>query len=530
MKNKRRSGVLAHPSSLYSPYGIGDLGEGAYRFVDFLQKAGQTIWQILPLGHTGYGNSPYSAYSAFACNPLLISPDKLANDGLLGNEDLRNIPYFDPDKVEYERVKTYKDGLFRKAFRMFKMYADKKPFEIFCRENAFWLNDYCLFIALKEKLIEKRKTESVLSELLGFAERAKGILKDNEILDQFYGAAFSSFPKEYLDPGKKEKEYLQEELKFEIEYYSFLQYEFYRQWSKLKKYANDKGILIIGDMPIFVSADSSDAWLHRELFYYDTKGFPKKVAGVPPDYFSETGQLWGNPLYNWQYHRDTGYDWWSGRISQTLKYVDVVRIDHFRAFESYWEIDYPAETAIKGKWRKGPGREFFDIIEKRLGALPIIAEDLGDLNPEVQILREELGLAGMKILQFGFGSGSENSYLPHNYSDTNWIVYTGTHDNNTTIGWWKEATREEKEYVKQYIRTDGSDIAWDFIRLAFSSTADTAIIPLQDILCLDESHRMNTPGVASGNWEFRISEYQLNDGYADGLRLFSRLYNRNREK
>lgn len=525
--SERKSGVLAHPSSFPSPYGIGDLGEGAYRFIDFLEKAGQTLWQILPLGHTGYGNSPYSAYSAFACNPLLISPDKLANDGLLGNEDLRNVPYFETEKVEYERVREYKDKLFRQAFYMFKKYADKKPFLQFCRENDFWLKDYTLYVALKNKLMNRRKKESVLSELIDFAERAKGYLKDNEILDQFYGACFSSFPREYLTPSKEVKEKLGKELADEIEYYSFLQYEFFKQWSALKKYANNRGIKIIGDMPFYVSSDSSDAWLNRELFYYDEKGFPQKVAGVPPDYFSATGQLWGNPLYRWDYHKSTGFDWWSKRISQTLKYVDIIRIDHFRAFESYWEIPYPSKTAEKGKWRKGPGREFFDIIGLKLGGLPIIAEDLGDLNEEVHVLRDELGLAGMKILQFAFGSGAGNDYLPHNYKNTHWIIYTGTHDNNTTIGWWNAASDGEKDYVKKYFNCDGSDIAWNFIRLAFASTADTAIIPIQDVLCLDESSRMNTPGIASGNWEFRYGENTLNEGYAHGLKLFSELYNRN---
>ncbi len=525
--NERKSGILVHPTSFPSPYGIGDLGEGAYRFIDFMEKAGQTLWQILPLGHTGYGNSPYLAYSAFACNPLLISPDKLANDGLLGNEDLRNIPYFETNRVEYDRVSEYKDKLFRRAFYIFKMYTDKKPFIQFCEENDFWLKDYTLYIALKNKIADKRKKESVLSELIAFAERAKDCLKDNEILDRFYGASFSSFPIEYLNLDSRTRDELSSELANEIEYYSFLQYEFYKQWTNLKKYANDKGIQIIGDMPFYVSSDSSDAWLHRELFYYDEKGFPLKVAGVPPDYFSSTGQLWGNPLYNWDYHRRTGFTWWTKRISQTLKYVDIVRIDHFRAFESYWEIPYPSKTAETGVWRKGPGREFFDIVKWKLGGLPIIAEDLGDLNPEVHVLRDELGLAGMKILQFAFGSGSGNDYLPHNYKNTNWIAYTGTHDNNTTIGWWNEAGDNEKNFVKSYLNCSGSDIAWDFIRLAFSSTADTAIIPIQDILCLDEKARMNTPGVAGGNWEFRYDRDALNEGFANGLKLFSELYNRN---
>lgn len=525
--SERRSGVLVHPTSLYSPFGIGDLGEGAYRFIDFLEKAKQTLWQILPLGHTGYGNSPYSSYSAFACNPLLISPDKLANDGLLGNEDLRNIPYFDKNRVEYDRVIEYKEGLFRKAFEMFKMYADQKPFKEYCRENDFWLYDYALYISLKKRIMNQRKTESVLTDFVNFVERAKNTLKDTEIINMFYGAAFCSFPEKYLNLTPETRRELEEDLKDEIEYNCFLQYEFYKQWSALKKYANKRGIQIIGDMPIFVSSDSSDAWLHRELFHYDEKGFPSAVAGVPPDYFSATGQLWGNSLYRWDYHKSTNYDWWTKRIKQTLKYVDIVRIDHFRAFESYWEIPYPAETAEKGAWRKGPGKNFFDVLKKRLGGLPIIAEDLGDLNPEVHELRDEIGLAGMKVLQFAF-SGAANDFLPHNYKNTNWIVYTGTHDNNTTVGWWNVDINDgEKNYVKQYLKTDGSDIAWDFIRMAYSSVADTAVIPIQDILCLDQNSRMNVPGVAGGNWEFRLAENALNDGYANGLRLFSELYNRN---
>ncbi|MCD8089839.1 MAG: 4-alpha-glucanotransferase [Clostridiales bacterium] len=525
--SERRSGILVHPSSLYSPFGIGDLGEGAYRFIDFLKKGKQTLWQILPLGHTGYGNSPYSAYSAFACSPMLISPEKLANDGLLGNEDLRNIPYFDKNRVEYDRVSEYKGKLFKRAFEMFKMYGDQAPFKEYCKENEFWLKDYALYIALKNNIMIRRKTESVLTDFITFVERAKNILKDTEIINMFYGAAFTSFPEKYLNLTPETRAQLEEELAEEIEYNCFLQYEFYKQWSALKKYANKNGIKIIGDMPIFVSSDSSDAWLHRELFHYDEKGFPTKVAGVPPDYFSSTGQLWGNPLYRWDYHKATGYDWWTKRIKQTLKYVDIVRIDHFRAFESYWEIPYPAETAVKGEWKKGPGRDFFNVMEKNLGGLPIIAEDLGDLNPEVHILRDELGLAGMKILQFAF-SGAANDYLPHNNKNTNWVVYTGTHDNNTTIGWWnKDASETEKNYVKEYLKVDGTDIAWDFIRMAYCSIVDTVVIPLQDVLCLDEKARMNVPGVAGGNWEFRIEENSLSDGYANGLRLFSELYNRN---
>lgn len=525
--NTRRSGILAHPTSLPSPYGIGDLGEGAYNFIDFLKKAGQSYWQILPLSHTGYGNSPYSSYSAFACNPMLISPDKLANDGFLGNEDLRNIPNFNENKVEYEKVKEYKETLFRKAFVMFKKYGDKKPFVKFCEDNADWLDDYTLFIAIKDYYVAMRKTGKVFYDLFAFAERAKSYMTEAEILEQFYGASFTSFPQELLTPDEAAKQQWRKVLKDEIEYYCFLQYEFAKQWAELKKYANKNGIQIIGDMPIFVSADSADAWLNRELFYYNEKGFPRSVAGVPPDYFSETGQLWGNPVYNWDYHKKTGYSWWVKRLKQTLKFVDVVRIDHFRAFESYWDIPYPAKTAIKGEWKKGPGKEFFDTIEQKLGSLPIIAEDLGDLNPEVHILRDELGLAGMKILQFAFDSGSGNAYLPHNYGSANWIVYTGTHDNNTTVGWWNDLSEEAKNHIKMYLNRDGSDISWDLIRLAFSSTAATAIIPLQDILCLDSSARMNTPGTASGNWEFKISKYALNDGHAQGLKLFSELYNRN---
>ncbi len=523
----RRSGILVHPSSLYSPYGIGDLGEGAYRFIDFLEKGKQTLWQILPLSHVGYGNSPYSSYSAFACNPWLISPDKLANDGLLSNEDLRNIPYFKPDRVEFEKVMDYKVKLFKKAFQMFNMYADKKPFRKFCEENSFWLDDYTLYISIKNHLINERKTGGILRDLMSFASRAKSYLKDHEILDQFYGAAFVSFPDELLDPTEEVKAKWRAKLLEDIEYYSFLQYEFYKQWSQLKKYANDKGIEIIGDMPIFIAADSADAWLNRELFHYNSEGFPEKIAGVPPDYFSETGQLWGNPLYRWEKHDQTGYDWWAKRIKQTLKFVDIVRIDHFRAFESYWEITAPAKTAEKGVWKKGPGRKFFDIMFYKLNGLPIIAEDLGDLNPEVHKLRDSLGLAGMKVLQFAFNSGSGNDFLPHNFKDTNWIIYPGTHDNNTTKGWWKEIGDQERNYVKDYLRISGDDIAWDFIRLAFSSVADTAIIPLQDVLCLDENSRMNIPGKPDGNWEFRIGKDALNDSYADGLKYLSELYNRN---
>lgn len=525
---KRKSGVLLHPTSLPSPYGIGDLGHEAFAFVDFLKKAGQKIWQILPLGHTCFGDSPYQSFSAFAGNPLLISIDALAEDGLLDSDDLPS-PSFPEDNVDYGRVIDYKYSVFRKAYEKFKRVRSRSVFEscgAFYEKNKFWLDDYCLFISLKNYFIEKRKNTWDSPEYKAYKKANKKTMSENMINDCFYGASWNSWPSDIAKRNKSAVEKWTKKLKNEIGFYKFLQFEFDKQWKNLRTYANDSGIEIIGDIPIFVAADSADTWAEPKLFEIDQKGYPISVAGVPPDYFSETGQAWGNPLYDWGVHKETGYDWWIKRIKKTLELVDSVRIDHFRAFESYWAIPYGSETAVNGKWIKGPGEDFFKVIEKNIPNLSIIAEDLGDLNEEVLVLRDKLGYPGMKILQFAFGGDPANAYLPHNYTNDNFVVYTGTHDNDTTIGWYNSIDDAEKDRIRRLLNVSGDDIAWDLIRYAFSSTAKIAVIPIQDILCLDTSARMNTPGVSGGNWQFRFRKSALTDEKARGLAYLSNLYNR----
>jgi 4-alpha-glucanotransferase len=528
---KRRSdvmrycGILLHPTSLPGKYGIGDLGQAAYDFVDFLEKAGQSMWQILPLGHTGFGDSPYQSFSAFAGNPLMISPDLLVEGGLLKSEDIAKVPEFDEAKVDFGKVQSYKEGLLKKAYTNFKKGKADKEFTAFCRKNSFWLKDYALFMALKNYFIEQRRNEYESPEYKAYYKLTVKSLGENGVKDCYYGACWNSFPEKLKNRDEAELKKYTNSLKKEVEYYKFIQYLFFKQWDELKKYANEKGIKLIGDIPIFVAADSADTWAQRELFHINAKGFPTEVAGVPPDYFSEEGQLWGNPLYNWKIHAQTGYEWWVKRVDSVLKLVDIVRIDHFRAFESYWSIPYGSKNAVKGEWKKGPGRELFDAISDKLGSLDIIAEDLGDLNEEVHILRDELGLPGMKILQFAFDN-SGNEYQPHNYTSDNFVVYTGTHDNDTTIGWYKNTNESCRDYARRLMRVSGDDISWDMIRLAISSNARYCIIPLQDVLCLDSDARMNTPGVADGNWQFRFKADALTDEKAEGLKYLCELYNR----
>ena len=519
----RKCGILLHPTSLPCKYGIGDLGKAAYDFVDYLKNAGQSLWQILPLGHTGFGDSPYQSFSAFAGNPLMISPDELAKDGLITESDLKDVPAFDEDRVLFAKVQNYKETLLKKAFKKFK--KTDKTYKAFCKENDFWLNDYALFMALKNYFIEKRKNEYESSEYKAYYALLKDKLDVNAIKDCYYGGCWNSFPEKLKNRDADELKKYEKQLKKDVDYYKFIQFMFFKQWAALKDYANENGIEIIGDIPIFVAADSSDTWAQRELFCIDSKGFPTEVAGVPPDYFSAKGQLWGNPLYDWDYHRLTGFKWWVQRAASVLKLVDIVRIDHFRAFESYWSIPYGAEDATTGEWKKGPATAVFDAIEDRLGALNIIAEDLGDLNPEVEELREQLGLPGMKILQFAFDNPG-NGYLPHNYTDSNFVIYTGTHDNDTTKGWYDSTNEGCRDYARRLMNISGDDISWDMIRLAISSSAKYCIIPVQDILCLGTEARMNTPGVPDGNWQFRFREGVLTENSANGLKYLCELYNR----
>lgn len=496
--NYRYSGILVHPTSFPSPYGIGDFGKGAYEFIDFLAAAGQHLWQILPLVPiTSYGNSPYQGYSVFAGEPLLISPELLQKAGLLTWEDLKDVPAFaDPTQVDYDQVREYKYPLFRRAYEAFCRLDDKETqaaYDAFCTENEFWLSDYCLFMAIREE-------------------------QD--------GLSWTKWPETLRNLSSQSRAFWSRQLKEEIAYQAFLQFIFQTQWSALKTYANEKGIAVIGDIPIFVSPDGADVWANRELFQVDTKGYPSSVAGVPPDYFSATGQKWGNPLYDWKAHKAEKYRWWIARVRHQLQQVDYLRIDHFRGFESYWEVPADAETAIDGVWRKGPGEELFRAIHDALGEdLPIFAEDLGLITPEVEALRDTLGFPGMRVLQFAF-DGGESTFLPHQFNTRNCICYTGTHDNNTTVGWYETASEYARDKVRRYMNTDASSISWDFIRICMGTIARYAIFPVQDILKLGSEGRMNTPGVAHGNWSWRYREGDLNSGMAQGLRQMTELFGR----
>lgn len=519
----RKSGILAHPTSFPSEFGIGDLGKGSLDFIDFLEKAGQKLWQILPLGHTSFGDSPYQSFSAFAGNIYLISPEILVEKGYLRKNDIAHIPEFDKRKVEFGKVIEYKTALYEKAFENFKISTE---YLAFCKENEFWLDDYSLFMALKNYFIEERKNSYESKEYKEYYKKCEKKKDINSIKDSFYGGAWNSFPENIRDRKPEAIEKYSHLLKNKIDFYKFLQFEFFEQWNYIKEYANNKNIEIIGDIPIFVAEDSADVWSKRELFLLDTKGFPKVVAGVPPDYFSEDGQLWGNPLYNWKIHSKENYDWWTKRIENALSMCDVVRIDHFRAFETYWEIPYGEKTAVNGKWKKGPKEEIFYAMEKKLGSLNIIAEDLGDLNEEVLKLRDKLGFPGMKILQFAFGSDEKNAYLPFNYDTVNCVVYTGTHDNDTTIGWYNSTDKKTADYARRVLNVSGEDISWDLIRMAESSVAKYAVIPVQDIMSLDSSSRMNVPGKAKDNWQFRFTQDMLTDEMAEGMEYLTKLFNR----
>lgn len=493
----RVSGILVHPTSFPSAYGIGDMGPGAYDFIDFLEKTGQHLWQVLPLGPTGFGDSPYQSFSSFAGQPLIISPDKLIEMQLLTEDDLCDMPKWDDTKVDYGPVIAYKTGLLKKAWIAFLHTPDKtllEEFEQFCEEEKEWLDDYTLFMACK---------------------------------DFHNGASWQDWEKDIRQPLDKTKKLWKEKLSKEIGYYSFVQFIFQKQWFELREYAHEHDVAIIGDIPIFVAPDSADIWGNNKLFQLDTKGHPTRVAGVPPDYFSATGQLWGNPLYDWDYHKQTGYEWWIRRIRRQLSLTDYLRIDHFRGFEAYWSVPAKEETAIGGKWVKGPGVELFHAIEKALGKdLPIFAEDLGVITPEVENLRDELGFPGMKVLQFGFGDMNDQNYIPHFYTTTNCICYTGTHDNDTTMGWYAVQPEIVRDRIRRMGNTDGNCVSLDFIRFCMGSIAKYAIFPMQDLLVLGSEARMNCPGVAAANWTFRYTKDALTDERCEWLLRTTQLYNR----
>ena len=441
-ERERCSGILVHPTSFPSPYGIGDMGPGAYDFIDFLEETGQHLWQVLPLGPTGFGDSPYQSFSSFAGQPLIISPDQLKKLGLLTKEDLADIPEWDPDKVDYGPVIQYKTGLLKKAWSAFQHTPDKtllEEFELFCEKERDWLDDYTLFMACK---------------------------------DYHEGRRWLEWEDEIRNPTAAVKEAWREKLSEAIHYYSFVQFMFDLQWKELRDYAHKHDVQIIGDIPIFVAPDSADVWSNKNLFQLDTKGYPTSVAGVPPDYFSATGQLWGNPLYDWDYHAETSYRWWVSRIRRQLSLTDYLRIDHFRGFEAYWAVPAGEETAVNGSWVKGPGEELFDAVARELGdELPILAEDLGVITPEVEHLRDSLGFPGMKVLQFGFENQADINYIPHHYTTCNCICYTGTHDNDTTMGWYAKQPEKIRDRIRRYGNTDGNQVSLDFIRFAMGSIA-----------------------------------------------------------
>jgi len=497
MFNERASGVLVHPTSFPSPYGMGDLGAGAYAFVDFLKKAKQKLWQVLPLGPTGFGDSPYQSFSSFAGNHYLISPDELRSQGLLSDDDLSNIPGHCHRGVDYGWAIGYKMGLFKKAFENFKATAtaaQKTKVTKFCTKNKDWLDDYALFSALKEN---------------------------------FEGKCWHAWPIDIARRDEKALAEMTKKLADAIDFCKFLQYEFFRQWAALKDYANKAGVKIIGDIPIFVAHDSADVWANPELYHLDAKGQPTSVAGVPPDYFSETGQLWGNPLYNWDVHKKSDFAWWCRRVAGVLALVDIVRIDHFRGFESYWSIPFGEDTAVNGKWVKGPGKALFTALKKELGNLPIIAEDLGEITDKVDKLRVDAGLPGMKVLQFAFTPGANSSYLPHNYDNHLTVVYSGTHDNNTTLGWYNEISESERDYMRRYLNVSGDTVAWDLVRLAISTNAVFSIVPIQDLMNLPAADRMNKPGDSQGWWKFRYTWEMLHEDYAERLGYLTELFYRN---
>jgi 4-alpha-glucanotransferase len=509
MAFQRASGILLHPTSLPSKFGIGDLGETAYQFIEFLSRSGQKLWQVLPLGPTGYGNSPYMSFSAIAGSLYLISPELLAKQHLLKEEDWADIPDFNQDRVDFEAVMPYKRKLLELAFERFKqgytdqdlqhhhdLYLLQEQFKKFCYEESDWLEDYVLFMALHEQ--------------------------NPKILWNNWEPAIARREPQALQQKR-------EELHEQIEFQRFVQFVFFDQWLKLKQYANMRNIQIIGDIPIYVSHNSADVWANPENFALDPETYEvSQMAGVPPDYFSATGQLWGNPVYNWEYLQETDFAWWIDRFRFLNRYVDIIRIDHFRGFEAFWQVPAGEETAIKGEWKVATGTELFTRLYEVMGELPILAEDLGVITPEVDKLRDDFGFPGMRVLMFAFGGGSDNFHLPHNYV-RNSAVYTGTHDNDTAVGWWQRASKYEKELFYKYIVgfAAGEPINWVLIRMAMAAVSVIAIVPLQDVLGLDNSGRMNTPGTATGNWGWRYSDPNLlNQDLSDRLLEITQLYSR----
>ena len=493
MKLERSSGVLLHPTSLPGPYGIGDLGPRAHAWVDFLAEAGCSLWQVLPLGPTGFDNSPYQSFSAFAGNPYLISLDPLMAEGLLERKDLGGAS-FPSNHVDFCALIPWKAKVLDAAFGRFQRSDSsglRSEFENFRTRQAAWLDDFSLFMALKEA---------------------------------HQGARWDEWPEALRRRGADGMAGSKRDFAEGMERHSFRQFLFFRQWQALRGHAASNGVRIIGDVPIFVSSDSADVWAHPDLFKLDETLRPTVVAGVPPDYFSPTGQLWGNPLYRWDAHQASGFQWWVTRLRSALELVDLARLDHFRGFAAAWEVPAGSPTAEKGRWVKGPGGALLSRLRDALGDLPLIAEDLGVITPDVEALRETFQLPGMKILQFAF-SGPDNPFLPHAYP-RNCVVYTGTHDNDTTRGWFNAAPEEERDFCRRYMKSDGSDIVWDLIRAAWASRADFALAPMQDLLDLGTEARMNLPGKPAGSWTWRMGDDAASPDLAARLRELNYLYQR----
>jgi 4-alpha-glucanotransferase len=497
--NKRNSGILLHITSLPSQYGIGDLGSGAYSFADFLAESNQRFWQILPLSLTctAYANSPYSSFSAFAGNHLLISPERLVRDGILTGADLDGVPEFSGERVDYPAVTKYKEKMFRLAYRKNRdKLADHQNFQKFCSEHAYWLDNYSLFISLK---------------------------------NHFKGSDWGTWPQELRDREDGALREWSEKLHEEILREKFLQYIFFTQWSSLKNYCDSIGIKIFGDIPIYVNYDSADVWANPAIFNLDSEKRPAFVSGVPPDYFSSTGQLWGHPVYRWDVLKKNHYSWWIKRIEHNLKLFHLFRFDHFRGFVGYWEVPAGEKTAINGKWVKAPAEDFFKIILKHFPHISIIAEDLGIITDDVREIMAKFGFPGMKVLLFAFSEDlPTNPYAPHNHVK-NCVVYTGTHDNNTIKGWFrKELDAEDRKRLSDYIGREVTEktVSWEIIRLAMMSVADMVIVPMQDILGLGEKERMNLPASTNGNWEWRVLPEQLSPPLSKKLSELTKIYGR----
>lgn len=487
MTNARSCGVLLHPTCLTGRFGAGDLGPGAERYLAWLAEAGVSWWQILPLNPPGAGHSPYAATSSFAGNPHLISPDRLAEDGLLTAADLADVPPFPDFTIDFEHVVPYRDNLLRLAWSRMQSHppaGTEMAFAVFREQASEWLRDFSLFSSIRSHLA---------------------------------GAPWWLWPVELRDRDERALAAWRAAHREDVLFFEFCQFLFAGQWLALRRHARSLGVRILGDVPIFVAGDSADVWANRDLFLLDERGLPTVIAGVPPDYFSATGQLWGNPLYDWQRHEATGFAWWIARLGSALGRVDAVRLDHFRGFVANWEVPAGETTAVRGRWVPGPGRALFDAVTRALGGCPFIAEDLGTITPDVLALRDGLGLPGMAVLQFAFQPAPRSTFLPCRHRE-NLVVYTGTHDNNTSLGWYlQDASEVEREFLRRYLATDAREVHWDMIRAALGSVAGLAVVTHQDIAGLGADCRMNTPSVASGNWRFRITDWMLGDSLRDRL-------------